>query len=224
MLALYMQSPKNNGSEAIKTIENWLIDELVGSNDTVKLVAGIIYLNEDNYDDAMRALHGTNNLECIALMIHALVKIDRVQIAAKELARMQSIDDDSTMTQLAHAWVNIGLGGEKYQEAYYIYQELCEKFTPTVPLLNGQAVCYIQTQRFADAEGLLLEAFERDCDNPETLINLIIVSRHLAKDDDVIGRYINQLKDESPDHPYVKDHLSKEDLFERSCQQYSASA
>eukprot|EP01135_Chromosphaera_perkinsii_P010812 Nk52_evm7s2241 gene=Nk52_evmTU7s2241 len=224
VLALYMQNPKGQGPEAIKTIEDWLVDEVLGTNDTIKLVAGTIYLNENNFDDAMRALHGTNNLECIALMIHSLIKIDRVQIAAKELARMQSIDDDSTITQLAHAWVNLGLGNEKYQEAYYIYQELCEKFAPTVTLLNGQAACYIHTGKFADAESLLLEAFERDASNPETLINLVVVSQHMGKAPEMISRYINQLKDECPEHPYVKDHMAKEEMFERTCPQYAAAA
>jgi hypothetical protein len=45
---------------------------------------------------------------------------------------MSSIDDDATVTQLAHAWVGVALGGAKVQEASYIYQELGDKFTWTV--------------------------------------------------------------------------------------------
>lgn len=60
-----------------------------------------------NYDAALRVLHQSDNLECAALSVQILLKINRPDLARKELKRMQDTDDDATLTQLALAWFNM---------------------------------------------------------------------------------------------------------------------
>jgi coatomer protein complex subunit epsilon len=62
------------------------------------------------------------------MQIYVFLQLDRPELAKKTHQQMQEKDDDATLTQLALAWINIELGGEKLQDAFYILDDFQDKF------------------------------------------------------------------------------------------------
>uniref|UniRef100_A0A7E4V379 Coatomer subunit epsilon n=1 Tax=Panagrellus redivivus TaxID=6233 RepID=A0A7E4V379_PANRE len=191
----------------------------IDPDDVNLLLAADILVRHNNIDDALRALHLSESLEVRASTIQCLLKLDRVDLAIREWKKMQEVNEDATITQLALAWVNMGAGKEKLQEAFYIYQEMIDKYGATAYLQVSQASSLIQQGKYAEAEKLLQDAQQRSPSDPDVLVNLLVVSTYLGKAPEVVSRYINQLKDEHQDHPWVLDFIANEKAFDRAAQE-----
>lgn len=116
---------------------------------------------------------------------------------------MQEVDEDNTITQLSLAWVSmaaVGLlsgciyyllnrdtvqGKDKLRDAFYIFQEMIDKYGATTSLLVSQAACLIQQQKYEEADRLLQDAQQRDMNNAELLINLITLGHFTGKSNEV---------------------------------------
>ncbi|XP_052301640.1 coatomer subunit epsilon-1 isoform X2 [Populus trichocarpa] len=214
LLALYLSSPENKES-TISSLKEWLADSAIANNAILRLIAGIIFMHEEDYNEALKHTNAGGTMELHALNVQIFLKMHRSDYAEKQLRIMQQIDEDHTLTQLATAWLNLAVGGSKIQEAYLIFQDFSEKYPMTGLILNGKAVCCMHMGNFDEAETLLLEALQQDAKDPETLANLVVCSLHIGKSS---SRYLSQLKLSHPDHVLVKRASSAEDNFERAVQ------
>ncbi|KAH3760607.1 coatomer subunit epsilon [Pelomyxa schiedti] len=207
---------------ALATLQQWAADPTALTDPTVQLMCGSAYYLLKDLNSALKCIHSPNSLETMALLVQTYIAINRLPLADQVLTQMQSLDDDAVITQLAGCWLHIAMGGEKCQEALGIYQELSEKYGSTVLLLNGMAAAAMSLLHFGDAEKFLLEAQEKNANDLETTINLLVCSLHLHKSPEIITRYINQLKESK--HPLAEAILGADKAFETALAHHQTSS
>jgi coatomer protein complex subunit epsilon len=212
MLATYMAG--KDKENIVSTFKQWLSDGTVASSPHLQVIAATIFYLEESFEEALRCVHGSNSIEGLSFLIQIYLKINRLDLAEKELKSLQHLDDDATGTLLASGWVYIALGGEKLSEAFSIFHDLIEKYGATSKLLNGKAICSLHANNFPEAEKFLLQALEKNSTDVDTIVNLITCYKHQDKSQDVIDRYINQLKVISPNHAWLKSYQQMETNFD----------
>eukprot|EP01090_Pellita_catalonica_P002537 TRINITY_DN1210_c0_g1_i1.p1 TRINITY_DN1210_c0_g1~~TRINITY_DN1210_c0_g1_i1.p1 ORF type:complete len:305 (-),score=47.46 TRINITY_DN1210_c0_g1_i1:602-1516(-) len=226
-LATYL-SDENNSKKVLDTVKTWPQLPPFANDDNVRLISGIIYSLAGDYEAALRAMHESKSLECRVFIIQLYLLINRVEHALKELSNVQKMDDMSTLTQLAQAWVDLFINDQaKIEEAFVIFTELVQKWSPTPLLLNGLAVCHLhrihEEREGKLAEKELLSSLEKDNKNPDTLANLIAVQLHVGKSTDFVQRYVKRLNSNSASHPWVKELSEFSDSFDNNSARYTPS-
>jgi len=218
LLAEYLQNPGNRNS-ILKTLEQEL-ENMYEINHSLVIVATTIYNHEHNYESALRVLKNDDTLEGLTLSLIIYLRMNRVDLATKELKKLQEKDEDATLTQMAQAWLNLAIGGPKLQEAYFIFQELTDKYGITALLLNSQSVCYIGECEYKKAEITLLDALEKDSNDIDSLVNSLFISVHTKVSADVVKRQLNMLRDAYPNSDFIENYNKKEAEFDALSQLY----
>lgn len=211
LYSAFMTANPDGKQAVLEQLEDMLQKD--ASNDTTALITASALFNVGNFEAALRCLHQSTDLECLSLTVKILLSINRVDLAAKEQKKMCELDEDSILTQLATAWLNVARGGPKTQDAYHIFQDLQERFQSTAFLLNSIAVCHLNQGRLEEAMDCVKEAYDKDSNNVESLVNLVTIL-NLSGKAELAKRYISQLNESHPQHPTVSDWAVKEAEFD----------
>lgn len=225
LLASYLEGSRETKETVVVQLKEWLGDPQSAGNWQLLLMAGTVLLHELDYKEALKYTHQNTQLDVMAFVVQVYLAMHRLDLARNQLKAMQEADDDATLTKLAGAWVALAEGcaknmPEKYQDALYEFQELGEKYTMSVMLLNAMAVCQMHMGRFDEAERLLQDALSKSSNDPNSMANLIVCMQHLRKTTEA-NRYTAQLKALAPSHPWVTKHVELESSFARCAAQYS---
>ena len=101
-LAIYLKEGSTSLDKCLEGLNNISPPSIISS-----IIQGIIYTNENDIKNAMKLFYSciSTSLEAYSHYISLLLKMDRHDIALKEVNKMKSIDEDSTLTLLSEAWV-----------------------------------------------------------------------------------------------------------------------
>ncbi|CAH2229640.1 jg4870 [Pararge aegeria aegeria] len=217
-------SPGANKPAVVSDIDARVAKGIELANEVFLIVAATVYYHEENYEAALKILHGAEALELRAFTLQCLLAMNRTDLAHKQLKALQDVEDDGTLTQLSQAWLNLAQGGPGVQDAHYSVMELAERLGTlgAGPAALGAAAAASRGM-WEEAEQMLTEAQTRAPQQPELLLALAVSAVHSGKQPEVSSRYLAQLLDSHPEHPFTKEYNAKSNEFKRLCDQYQPS-
>ncbi len=221
VLATLLKDPSTSDT-ALAALTGWLSDPDTAGAPCFATMCAVVYAHLGDHDNALRAAHRCQSLEARAVAVHVMLAMDRADAAAKEVAAMQRVDEDATLTQLASAWTKLATGGD-VQDAVYIFQDLLERHGATDAILNGLALCALARGKSDEAERSLQEALSKNPNCASTLINAIATARYRNKPAELISRYFEQLARVAPSNKWLKEYSEKEKEFDALAAQLEAS-
>ena len=138
-------------------------------------------------------------VDAVALIVQIHLQQNRTDLALKEVTAARKWAQDNLLVNLAESWVGLRLvntshlriqvgantrqGGEKYQQAFYVFEELAKApSTSTVWSLVSQAVCELHLGRTEEAQGALEEAVKKEPENAAAIADLVVLTAIAGKD------------------------------------------
>jgi len=187
-------------------------------NLTVQLCVGIILERAGETEAALEVLSKhQGSLDAVALIIQIHLQQNRTDLAAKEAQRARKWAQDSLLVNIAESWISMREGGEKYQSAFYVFEELATSSQSTSPhSLVAQAVSEIHLGRLPEAEAALQQALSIDGRSADTIANLIVLNTLLGKKAEA-DAFTAEL---AAGHRAVKEWEEKKEEFRRASAKY----
>ncbi|KAL6249670.1 hypothetical protein RBB50_003525 [Rhinocladiella similis] len=200
-------------------------DPATAEDPIVQVCAGTVLASAAEYTTAIELLSKhQGSLEAVALLVQIHLAQNRTDLALKEVQAAKRWANDSLLINLAESWTNLREGGnEKYQSAFYVYEELASAPGNTSPTaLVGQAVAELHLGRLEEAEVALQQAVSSEGADAQAIANSIVLASVMGNKDEVVKGLIEQLRERDQGHVLLKDLEEKSALFDAAAAKYSA--
>ncbi|CRK15310.1 hypothetical protein BN1708_011432 [Verticillium longisporum] len=218
-LGAYAQFETGKTEEAVATIQK--LAEAEGENATVQIIGGTVLQAAGLSEEALTLLsQHQGSLDAVALIVQIHLQQNRNDLALKEVAAARRWAQDSLLVNLAESWVGLRQGGEKYQQAFYVFEELAQApATSSTISLVSQAVVELHLGRTEEAQAALDQALEKDGSNAEAIANLLVLTVIAGQDPTELT---TKLQAADAKHPFLADLEEKSALFDKAATKYSA--
>ncbi|EOO04150.1 putative coatomer subunit epsilon protein [Phaeoacremonium minimum UCRPA7] len=205
--------------DAVKTIEK--LAESNGDNAVVQIIGGTVLQAAGKSEEALALLsQHQGNLDAVALIVQIHLQQNRNDLALKEVTAARRWAQDSLLVNLAESWVGLRQGGEKYQQAFYVFEELAQApSTSSLTSLVSQAVAELHLGRTEEAQAALDQALKKEPGYAEAIANLLVLTVITGKDP---KEFTSTLQKAAPQHPFLVDLEEKSALFDKAATKYSA--
>ena len=159
----------------------------------------------------------------MALITQIHLSQNRTDLALKEVQSARKWAQDSLLVNIAESWVGLRVGGERYQSAFYVFEEMAtapssSSEMATKPLI-AQAIAELHLGRLPEAESALQEAVKRSPKDKEAIANSIVLGTVMGKD---VSGLRGELEAVDSEHIFLRDLREKERLFDMAAGKYSA--
>ncbi|KAK3988299.1 coatomer epsilon subunit-domain-containing protein [Cladorrhinum sp. PSN332] len=219
-VAALAEQALGNTDKAVEIAES--LAQSAGDNATVQLVGGTVLAAAGKSEEALALLgNHQGSLDSVALIVQIHLQNNRNDLALKAVIEARRWAQDSLLVNLAESWVGLRLGGEKYQQAFYVFEELAQApATSSVRSLVSQAVAELHLGRTEEAQVALEQALKKEPSYAEAIANLLVLSVITgSKQKDELTSSLVQA---DPEHPFLTDLNEKSDLFDKAAAKYSA--
>ena len=213
--ASYLRKPTDGAvQEAERLAENQ------GDNLSVQLLCGTILARADKAEQALQLLaKHTGSLDAVALTVQIHLMQNRTDLAVQQAKSARSFAQDALLVNMAESWVGMRQGGEQYQKAFYVFEELAQApSSASATSLVAQAVSELHLGRIEEAETALDAALEMEPGNATALANRLVL-------DAVAGRSIDgartRLESVDKEHEILTDMMAKREAFQAATAKYN---
>ena len=171
------------------------------TNPSVQLTAAQVFLASDHTKEALQQCVGTSSsMEHIALGLQIYLKLDRLDLAQKQLHKLRQADEDAILTQLGAVYCSLATGCTGAADAVHALNSLTEQYGASSLLANLHACALMQSGDYVGAEAKLQECLrDAEAPIPDTFVNLIACGVQQNKS---VAEYVGQMQQHYPTHSF----------------------
>ncbi|KAK1071775.1 hypothetical protein LTR12_008590 [Friedmanniomyces endolithicus] len=213
--ASYLQKPS---ASAVQEAER--LAEKEGDNLSVQLLCGTILARAEKAEQALQLLaKHTGSLDAVALTVQIHLLQNRTDLALQQAKSARSFAQDALLVNLAESWVGMRQGGEQYQKAFYVFEELAQSpASASAMSLVAQAVTELHLGRVEEAETALNAALEMEPENATALANKMVLDAVMGRD---MVEARSNLERVDKEHEILADMMAKREAFQAAMGKYS---